>query len=126
MKKTLILTTIAAALIASANSYQVTTVDVTSGNAVLEVTTSANAGIVFSYSLTDAGTNDVTLLFFGSVDGQTFNTTPDFTLTLTANGTNTVTTSTDLNVGALGWWQCTVSNANTAPITNAVLKLATK
>jgi len=86
-----------------------------------------NIGVSFSATGTNSST--ITLKFSDSNDGTTwFTNNPAYTIVMTAADTGTVTTQTNLNVGAVGQIRLqSIQNANaTVPLTNVLVNFSTK
>jgi hypothetical protein len=140
MKK--ILTSLAAvailATVAQAQQYTAASLTVTSNiaaastnspaSAVRAVTRNRHAAIATSFAMTGAGTPNVVFSFSRSADGTNYETTPSLVITNAANGTNTVTSITNLDLGAAGWLKLvSVANTNASTaITNLAVKVSTK
>jgi len=86
-----------------------------------------NVGVSFAATGTNSST--VTIKFSDSNDGSNWYTNnPNYTIVMTANGTATVTTQTNLNVGAVGQIRLeSIQNANgSVPLTNVLVNFSTK
>lgn len=77
--------------------------------------------------LNGAGTSAVTFIFDRSLDGSNWDTGTTYTLSITANGTNTVTGITNLTVGGVGYLRLkSLGNANASAVTNLTMKYTVK
>lgn len=141
-------TIIAAALLAlgtfaaSAQQYTGTTIAVTNGssagfdgttnlcvvaatttntcNSVLTLTKTGDVGIQLTTKLSGSGTSAVTASFDTSFDGTNW-TTGNYTIIATAAGATTVTVTTNLTIGTVGYLRlASLGNANANGSTNTV------
>lgn len=102
---------------------------VTDGNdsSAVTLTRFKDIGIQISFQGAGADTGNQTLLFKTSVDGTTYQTTGQISLTIPANGTTAVCVATNISLVGVGYikldsWQ----NAATNNVTNCVVKISTK
>jgi hypothetical protein len=98
-------------------------------NSAADVGASSRADILFYFSLTTnnvAGlTNPVTANFETSIDGSKY--TNAFSITLAANSNNVVVMQTNVWVTNAAWLRfSTITNGNTKPLTNYVIKVGNK
>jgi hypothetical protein len=102
----------------------------TIGNA-LPVSKFDSVGLVFNAQGSASGSSNITITFARSLDGTNYETTPQLTWTVAANGTTQVIAYTNLSNTYLGpaayLKVVSIANANaTANMTNASLTLGTK
>ncbi len=99
------------------------------GASALDVTKSASAAVSVSFKLvsTNSPQNAVTFSYELNSDGNTLNTSPDLTFSLTSNGTTNVSTNINFTVGPFGFLNLTgITNGNAAALTNLVIKYGQK
>lgn len=85
------------------------------------------AGINVSFHLDAAGTDNVVLSLAKSADGAVFETTPSVTVTVAANGTNTVNAFSSATVqGAYALRLVSIAGSTNANTTNIVVKVFPK
>lgn len=136
--RTLFALALFATLTVSAQSYRVVTVMSGGTNTVAASTTSAvnlptavsqqtDAGLQISLASTAGATGNVTFLLDRSVDGQTYETSPYFSITVAYNGTSTVTVFTNLDVRGVGTLRLkSIQTPATYAATNISVKLSQK
>lgn len=125
---------------AEAQSYNLPMTELNGGtNNVAKATTNATLNVIMTATRSDAiaiqpifkldtnGTEVVVFSFDHSIDGANWQSAAT-TLSITANGTNTVTGITNVTLGAVGFVRLrSIENPNTdGAITNLVLRYATK
>ena len=121
----------------SAQQYKTDTVAITNTVAAATTTTVSTATYVVTKTdevavtgqlkLTAAGTGTATLVFETSPDGTTYN-GPTHTINITCAGTVTASTTSNLNVGALGYIRLkSIGNPDDdGVVTNVAIKYTTK
>jgi Tfp pilus assembly protein FimT len=82
-------------------------------SAIVTATKNRNVALQMSYALSGTGTAAVTLKCAKSVDGIRYETVESGTLAVTASGTNTVSGTLNVDMGAAGYLKVTsITNAN--------------
>lgn len=109
------------------NRYDTNTVT-SYGSSDMDVSRSATAALLWSFRLRTAdASNTVSLYYHIVTDRTTTNNTVPQLLTMTCNGTNTVSTNLSLNVGPFGFVRLVgITNGSAQIVTNMVLKYAQK
>jgi hypothetical protein len=95
--------------------------------AVYTATKHDKIGLLISFRLDGAGTDSIVFKFYESLDGTTYDDTAVSTITMTANGTNLVSSVTPLDLGAVGYLRLGyLANPSSSGITNLIIKVAEK
>lgn len=71
-----------------------------------------NVGLQFSFKGTGAGTSNIQLLAYRSLDNTTYETTPFLNSLVALNGTTLVNTMTNLNLPSTGYLKIVIGNTN--------------
>lgn len=93
-----------------------------SGTNIINVERYANVGWEFTFAGSAANTNTITITFIRTADGTNYETSPLYTWTVTAQGTNIVRALTNLPAApALYWKPYQITNSMATDVTNATL-----
>ena len=108
------------------NAIPATTTNTTIRSSTISVTAGLNVAIQAQLNLADAGTTAIVLKFDESLDAANWESSAH-SVTITPNGTNTVTTVANVALNAIGFLRLSsVENPNSEAIENLVVKNAEK
>lgn len=93
----------------------------------IDVRKQDNACLQISFAMVDTSTTTIDLVLLKSLDASTWDTVDLKTITLTADGTNTVCCVTNLSTAGLGWYRLsTIANTSAVALTNLSFSYAIK
>jgi hypothetical protein len=108
------------------NAIPATTTNTTVRSSTIVVTAGLDVAIQPQFNLADTGTDTIVLKFDESIDNSNW-TDATRSISIVANGTNTVSKVSNFTVGAVGYLRLSqVQNPSARAIQNLVVKTATK